>query len=128
MPTREDEPWQSRAICGSLSPTEADNLFFVGPGKKSNKAKAFCSRCPVQGSCLMDALDNELEGFFSGTTEKDRRQMAALYDKALSVLDTPEVHRKATQARYLHVIKAPDNHDWLDEVEPTDEELYQLEA
>lgn len=76
----------------------------------------------------MDALDNELEGFFSGTTEKDRRQMAKLYDKALSVLDTPEVYRKATRARYLHVVAPPDQHEWLDQVEPTDEEIYKLEA
>lgn len=122
----EREPWQSQAKCKKLSPTEADEIFFVGPGKKSKAAKTFCSSCVVQGSCLVDALKNDLEGFFSGTTETERRAMAKMQNMIMEKLNIPEPEVKATKSKYLHIVKAPDPRSWMDEVEPTEDELLSL--
>ena len=117
----EGEAWQTRARCRSLSPSDSDAIFFPTVGGKSNKARSFCSLCPVQGSCLMDALETKLDGFFSGTTPQERVIMADMYGKALKTLDDvmpPEPVRKATVSRYRKVVVTPDPYSWMDEADP----------
>jgi WhiB family redox-sensing transcriptional regulator len=67
--------WQQEAACR----TEDPELFFPvgqsGPAKfQERQAKEVCARCPVQQSCLRDALDaGDLSGVWGGATEDERR-------------------------------------------------------
>jgi hypothetical protein len=124
--------------CTSLTPAEADGLFFPGRGGKSNRAKAFCSDCPFKSQCLKEAIRDGLQGFISGTTEDERKEMA----KFLLGLDSiepitlddyvpkvsPPVGQHPTGRRIKKKPKFKP-YDYLDEVrEPTIEELLILDT
>lgn len=122
---------QERRLCETLTLEESDDIFFPNiPGKKPTRAKALCATCPFELACLQEALLFDLDGNYSGTTKKERRAMARLnkimqlkLDDLVPVVEEPT----AARPKYLHVISAPDTHDWLDKVEPTDEEIFALD-
>lgn len=69
--------WQDQARCRNLPSNEADGMFYVGRGKKTTEAKKFCNNCPVQRECLQYAIVNHEEGIWAGTSDKERKEMAA---------------------------------------------------
>lgn len=117
-------------LCESLSLAESDDIFFPSiPGKKPTRARALCAQCPFESACLMEALKYDLKGFWAGTTEPERKAMVKLnniiqqkLEDVMPVVEQPT----AARSRYLHIVKTPDNHSWLDEVEPSPQELEQL--
>lgn len=116
--------------CTNLTPSEADAMFFPGPGGKVNKARGFCSDCPFQNPCLLNAVDNNLDGFYAGSTKDERNEMSRFRDNILEDLSDfvesllpkkPQLGRRIAKARPL-----PEVHAWMDEVEPSEEELLLL--
>lgn len=68
--------WQLRSKCRELSAEDADEMFFYGKGKRSNKAKEYCKTgCPVYFSCLRYALLYNEEGIWAGTTKQERNRV-----------------------------------------------------
>lgn len=116
--------WRAESKCQRLSPQQSDSLFFTGRGGKVNKAEAFCNSCPVVGLCLNYAIENDLEGFWAGTTQNERRAMAPFKNIRIKsdALLIPEPSKKRRVLR--KIISPPDVHEWLDKVEgPVEEEL-----
>lgn len=68
--------WSETAKCRTMSIEEADAMFWPGSGGKPTAAKAFCSDCPMIKFCLMEAIEKGLTGFWAGTTDTERTQMA----------------------------------------------------
>lgn len=127
---RGNETTQKIKKCTNLSPLEADAMFFPGPGGKVNKAREYCSDCPLQNPCLLSAVDNNLDGFYAGTTKDERNEMAKFRDNVLDDLSSfvesllpkkPILGRRIAKSKPL-----PEVHAWMDEVEPSDEELLLL--
>ena len=75
MQTGDRQDWRALAKCQALDPNEADALFFPPPGGKSKRAESFCHGCPVMRDCLTFALADGTEGFWAGTTKKERLGM-----------------------------------------------------
>lgn len=116
--------------CTRLTPEDADNLFFPGPGGKSHKAKQFCADCPFISQCLADAIERDLEGFFAGETQESRRQMAAIHHMRVKPLidELPPEPDRESRVIYLKVFTQPER-EWLDQdLEPSPEELLLLDA
>lgn len=88
--------WRVQRKCMTLSPQEADALFFPPPGGKSKAAKLFCSACPVQAQCLTETLTYNTPGFWAGTTEDERRAMVKFLDLIPAEVDDfiPPVGRR----------------------------------
>ena len=69
--------WRELALCRDSEP----NLFFpigtTGPAVEMiNDAKAICSQCSVQESCLQYALQTNPEGgIWGGFAEDERRRL-----------------------------------------------------
>jgi WhiB family redox-sensing transcriptional regulator len=69
--------WLGNAACRDADP----ELFFpisdVGAARAQvAAAKTVCRSCPVSGTCLSWALDNEQEaGIWGGLTESERRRL-----------------------------------------------------
>lgn len=100
-----DTNWRMDSRCRTLQPAAADNIFFPGSGGKPNKAKAFCSNCPVIATCLQEAIELKLQGFFAGTTEDERTVMAKSWHvpvKPLTAALPPEPDNKKRKV-YLKV-------------------------
>lgn len=63
--------WASMAACRGKDP---DALFVAG--RAQHEAKRVCLDCPVRNSCLIEALENEIEwGVWGGMTERERREL-----------------------------------------------------
>lgn len=75
------QDWQLEAACrsiaegGTLTVAESDSIFFLSPGKKANRAKAFCGACPVRRACLNYALLYNEEGIWGGMTDDERERV-----------------------------------------------------
>jgi len=71
------EDWRERAACRDTDP----DLFFpvgsTGPAlEQIVNAKAVCTTCEAQVSCLEFALaTNQESGIWGGTTEEERRKL-----------------------------------------------------
>jgi WhiB family redox-sensing transcriptional regulator len=69
--------WLGNAACRDADP----ELFFPVSDVKAARtqvaaARKVCRRCPVRGTCLSWALDNEQEaGIWGGLTEEERRKL-----------------------------------------------------
>jgi len=69
--------WRERAACRCADP----ELFFpvseTGPAQlQIRQAKQICHACPVQGTCLVWALQNSVtDGIWGGTTQIERRAL-----------------------------------------------------
>ncbi|MEU3602657.1 WhiB family transcriptional regulator [Streptomyces sp. NPDC006798] len=100
-----DHSWHARSACRSLTPAEADRLFFPLPRahKAISEAKSICSRCPVKKDCFNSAIDSGAkEGIWGGLTEKERR---AWQKKISQRLDYERV-RSAFLGRDVHLSTA----------------------
>lgn len=69
------QAWMELSLCVTLTPQEADAIFFIGPGQSSKRAKVFCSGCPVKRNCNEYAVMYNESGLWAGTTEEDRRDL-----------------------------------------------------
>ena len=66
------QAWRSDALCANLTPEQADELFFFGPGKSSRRAKLFCASCPVRQECGDFAILYNEQGTWAGMTDAER--------------------------------------------------------
>lgn len=67
--------WMRYGKCNTLTFTQANDIFFIGPGKSANKAREFCGACPVKIQCMNYALMYDERGIWAGTTEEERDSM-----------------------------------------------------
>ncbi len=72
---RRETDWRARGLCASLTPTESDKIFFIGPGQTKSKANAFCKPCPVFRECKAFAIVHNEKGIWAGETEVDREEI-----------------------------------------------------
>ena len=64
--------WHRQAACRG----RGTGAFFPSPGDSLTAARAVCASCPVRSECLADAVaDPGLQGFWGGTSERDRRHI-----------------------------------------------------
>ena len=69
------QSWWSDARCNDNAAT-LSGLFFSEELLDIARAKAICSKCPVQAECLAEALENQIEwGVWGGMTERERRAL-----------------------------------------------------
>lgn len=66
--------WRDLALCAQTDP----EVFFPEKGGTTTDAKALCWTCPVQGDCLLDAVERgERYGVWGGLSERERRPLIA---------------------------------------------------
>lgn len=97
------QPWREHGKCVSLTPKDADELFYIGRGKSPKAAKAFCSGCPVRKQCLFYAVYYNLQGIWAGTTDDERKNLKPfIYEEVVLAMNETvfEVH----DLRYYGVI------------------------
>lgn len=70
-----DENWRDEALCKDLTAQQSDELFFIGPGKSSKRARLFCKKCPVKRDCNDFAVMYNEVGIWAGSTDEDRRNL-----------------------------------------------------
>jgi WhiB family redox-sensing transcriptional regulator len=64
--------WQAFANCRD----EPIETFFPGRGASTKRARELCAGCVVRAECLDTAMaDVDLEGFWGGTSAKERGQL-----------------------------------------------------
>jgi len=64
--------WTTRAACAETDP----EAFYPAKGASTVAAKAVCTRCPVRGECLAEALERrERHGVWGGLSEPERRAL-----------------------------------------------------
>lgn len=83
LPRMDKQRWRERARCKDITPQEADELFFFGPGKSSNRAKAFCMGCPVKTECNNYAILYGEVGAWAGMADAERDAIAPILRPAL---------------------------------------------
>ncbi len=83
MPLLIEPGWRNRAKCNGLSVAESNRLFFVDRGGKTGPADKFCESCPVRNSCLNYAILYNEDGFWAGTSEKEREFASPEFREAL---------------------------------------------
>lgn len=75
-----EQDWRTASKCYDMDAKEADRIFFPSTGGKVGKARKFCEGgCLTQRTCLIEAIEFGLEGFWAGTTKKERQVMAKHY-------------------------------------------------
>ena len=62
-------PWMSQAACRGSTAN-----FFPGAGESLDAAREVCSVCPVRAPCAAYALENDLQGVWAGTSQRERRR------------------------------------------------------
>lgn len=62
--------WFDEAACAGVDL----EVFFPERGR-SVGAKMLCKGCPVRDECLQYALDGDLEGYWGGTSTRERKQL-----------------------------------------------------
>lgn len=73
--TRHLEGWRLRGLCATHP---SPDLWFADTPTEVAAAKAVCAVCPVQATCLADALARgETWGVLGGHTGPERRALAA---------------------------------------------------
>jgi len=85
------QEWKHEAKCVNLSVPEIIATFDVGRGKSANRARRFCSSCPVRKDCLNYALVNGDRGIWAGTTEAERDAMGMI--REMLIQDAVSFHR-----------------------------------
>lgn len=70
-----DKEWRDKAQCKDLTSEESDDIFFIGPGKSSKRARLYCQTCPVKRECNNFAVMYNETGIWAGTTDEDRRNL-----------------------------------------------------
>lgn len=115
------------ATCQSLTPEEADDVFFPGAGGKPTKAKVLCASCPNEQKCLEYAIRYKLDGFYAGTTRKERDIMAEQFgipQMPISDMLSKLLPEAGKRRRYRHVMPPPpDTIEQLEDLEGPELEL-----
>lgn len=70
--------WRAKAACRNLNPEQVDEIFFLGKGGSTRKAKQFCDRCPVQRECLDYSLYYGESGVWGGMSLNERTTLTNL--------------------------------------------------
>lgn len=80
--------WAAQAACAEPN-APAPNEFFpedvlgtIQPEHWPVEALATCRGCPVREKCLAYAMQNKVEGVWGGTTDADRKILAAAARRA----------------------------------------------
>jgi WhiB family redox-sensing transcriptional regulator len=70
LPAQPSAGFFREAGCRGVDP----NVFFPddGDADAEDAARAVCMHCPVKASCREYALENRVEGFWGGMTERER--------------------------------------------------------
>lgn len=73
------EEWRDQAACRGYRtrifvPNDGDSPHTVDP-----TAAALCDGCPVRPECLDYALRHTVDGYWGGTSERQRRQLRRLH-------------------------------------------------
>lgn len=76
--TTDHQNWRLKAKCKDLTSEEADNLFFLGRGGSTNKAKEFCSTCLVKVQCLNFSLYYKEDGIWAGMSSGERNALPSV--------------------------------------------------
>lgn len=97
-------------------------MFFPGSGGRPTKAKEFCTDCPFKAECLEEAALNGLLGFWAGYTDAER-SIWAKHHRLLVQISEPDYGSR----KILVPVKTKETHQWMDEVEPSDAEIFALE-
>lgn len=63
--------WHGRALCAQID----SDLFFPERGGATMPAKRVCMLCEVRTECLEEALRDDLQGVWGGTSERERQRM-----------------------------------------------------
>lgn len=121
------EHWSNQAACKKLSMQESDKIFFVGKGGKRTKAEKVCSGCPVQRRCLLEAITYDLEGFWAGTTQKERRQMKVFQGNVQPINEVVESLVEVPESR-PKIYKRTRSKTKPVEVEPTEQDLEAIQV
>lgn len=68
--------WHRWAACAGKGPEP----WFPTRGEDARPAKAVCDACPARVECLSWALEqgDELQGFWAGTSHRERRRLRRL--------------------------------------------------
>ena len=93
------QEWKTRAKCLNLSVGEVIAIFDVGRGHNANRARRFCSDCPVKQDCLNYALVNNDRGIWAGTTEAERDSMSMITE--MLIQDAVSMHKYLDDWRKL---------------------------
>ena len=115
-------PWRLRSACRDIDPA----IFYLplSPTERWDQsdaaaAKSVCRRCATQADCLTYALEHrEPDGIWGGADPFTRRAMLRSMGGRISSGNVP-----VEPAEIAEVIPMP-----VDDVEPTDEDLAELEA
>ncbi len=83
--------WRDDALCREVDAN--DHVWFPTRGESTGPAKRICRLCPVQASCLSDALEIPQDrdyGIRAGTTPGKRRKLRREAARPLApVIDLP---------------------------------------
>ena len=87
----------SKAKCatGNLERDADDSKWFPGVGQSAAASRAICRTCPVISECAAYAIENNLEGVWGGTTDRERSALRSAPKRR-----APEEYTHGTQHGY----------------------------
>lgn len=135
-----NQGWKQEAACrsikdgGTLTVEESDAIFFLTPGKKANRAKAFCGACPVKRDCLNYALLYNEVGIWGGMTDEERVSLRPMVVDMLEnqarnrgMLESRNINdfipAQRVEAEVLVLVTGPTNQELLEQVAELTEAL-----
>lgn len=117
-PERDEQPfhwrwfigWHEYSKCKSLSPDQADEIFFGESDDhkasltiiKIREVKAFCKTCPVFVECLTHSLTTpERHGIWAGTSKRTRLRILALIEQGeTSIIQVVDDYLNGRERKY----------------------------
>jgi hypothetical protein len=76
---------------------------------------------------LLEAIELKLPGFMAGTTIDQRNEMARFQAIVQRELEMPPEPDRKKRTIYLKIVIPSDHHEWMDQVEPSDNEIVALD-
>jgi len=70
----EDTKFYDSANCAGA---DTESFFVISGDKYPPQLKKICGNCDVKNDCLRFALKYNVQGYWAGTNEKERRRMKA---------------------------------------------------
>jgi hypothetical protein len=122
--TTTPERLKNEGKCRTLAPEEADKIFFPTSGGKPTEAKKLCASCSLEALCLAQAIEKGLQGFWAGTTDKERAVMAARFHVKVQPLEAVIETPKRIAGKIFRSKQVQDTLAYLDTLKgPAEEEL-----
>lgn len=85
------DEWKDRAACKGMD----SDIFFPVKGRPTEAAEVTareaCARCPVIRPCLDWALKHEVDGFWAGTSPRDRYKLRKQLDIVPHLLNSTDL-------------------------------------